>query len=86
MMSGVPPALVLGALICLGYAALLHLWLGRNLRDLFITLLMAAMGFGFGQVIGLFTAVPLFQVGQLHLLEASLGAWLLMGVARLIAP
>lgn len=84
--NSVSPALVLGALFCLGYAALLHLWMGRNLRDLLLGLLMAAMGFGFGQVLGLFLQTPILQLGQLHLLEASLGAWLLMGVARLIAP
>lgn len=86
MIVDVPPALVLGSLCCLGYAALLHLWLGRNGRDLWISLLMACMGFGFGQAIGLLTAAPLWQIGQLHLLEATLGAWLLMGVARLIGP
>jgi hypothetical protein len=86
MISGVPPALVIGTLFCIGYAALFHLWIGRNLRDLLLGLLMAAMGFSFGQVIGGFTQAPLFQIGQLHLLEASLGAWLLMGVARFIAP
>lgn len=86
MSADVPPALVLGSLFCVGYAAALHLWSGRNARDLFLGLLMASMGFGFGQVIGLLTAVPFLQIGQLHLLEATLGAWLLMGVARLIAP
>jgi hypothetical protein len=72
MNPDVPPAVVLGSLFCLGYAALLHLWLGRNGRDLWISLLM--------------TATPLWQIGQLHLLEATVGAWLLMGVARLIGP
>ncbi len=86
MISGVAPALVLGILVCIGYAALLHLWVGRHLRDLLISLLMSCIGFGFGQVVGLFTQSPLLEIGQLHLLEASLGAWLLMIVARLIAP
>lgn len=86
MIADVPPALLLGSLFCLGYAALLHLWLGRNGRDLSISLLMAFMGFGFGQAIGFLTAAPLWQIGQLHLLEASLGAWLLMAVARLVGP
>jgi hypothetical protein len=86
MMADVPPALLLGSLFCLGYAALLHLWIGRNGRDLLLGLLMATMGFGFGQAIGILTQMPLLQIGQLHLLEASMGAWLLMGVARLIAP
>lgn len=86
MMVNVPPALVLGSLCCLGYAALLHLWIGRNGRDLLLSLFMAGMGFSFGQAIGMLTAAPFLQIGQLHLVEATLGAWLLMGVARLIAP
>ena len=86
MSTSALPAFVLGCLCCVGYASLLHLWVGRHVRDLLLSLLMAGMGFGFGQVIGFFTEASLLQIGQLHLLEASLGAWLLMGVARLIAP
>jgi len=86
MMASALPAFVLGSLFCLGYAALLHLWVGRNLHDLLLSLLMAAIGFSFGQVIGLLIQTPLFQIGQLHLLEASVGAWLLMVVARLVTP
>ncbi|MEZ4733531.1 MAG: hypothetical protein R3E79_41070 [Caldilineaceae bacterium] len=86
MMDSALPALVLGCLFCLGYAALLHLWVGRNLHDLLLSLLMAVIGFGFGQVIGFLIQTSLFQIGQLHLLEASIGCWLLMVVARLVAP
>ncbi|MBX3011284.1 MAG: hypothetical protein KF832_07240 [Caldilineaceae bacterium] len=86
MIPEVPPALVLGTMLCLGYAALLHLWLGRNLRDLIMMLVMAAIGFGFGQVMGALTNLPILQIGQLHVVEASVGAWLLMAIARLIAP
>lgn len=86
MSAGVPPALLLGVLFCVGYAALVHLWVGRHLRDLLITLVMSCIGFGFGQVVGLFIQSPLLEMGQLHLLEASIGAWVLMLVARLIAP
>lgn len=86
MSTSALPALVLGCLLCIGYASLLHLLFGRHARDLLLSLLMAVMGFGFGQVIGFFTEAPLLQIGQLHLLEASVGAWVLMSVARLIAP
>ena len=86
MSTSALPALVLGCLFCIGYASLLHFWTGRHVRDLLITLFMAIMGFGFGQAIGFFTEVPLLRIGQLHLLEASLGAWVLMCVARMIAP
>jgi hypothetical protein len=86
MIGSVLPVFVLGSLLCIGYAALLHLWAGRTLRDLLISLLMASLGIGFGQVIGLFTQLPLLQMGQFHLAEATVGAWLLMIVARLVAP
>lgn len=86
MSTSALPAFVLGSLFCIGYAALLQLCAGRHGRDLWLSLFMGAMGFGFGQTIGLFTAAPFLQIGQLHLVEASLGAWLLMGVARLVTP
>lgn len=86
MSMSVLPLLVLGSLFGVGYAALLHLWVGRTLRDLLISLLMASLGISFGQVIGLFSQLPFLQMGQFHLAEASIGAWLLMLVARLVAP
>ena len=74
MIASVLPVLVLGILFCIGYAALLHLWVGRTLRDLLISLVMASLGVSFGQVIGHFTQLPFLQMGQLHLAEASIGA------------
>lgn len=75
MSSWLSPALLLGLLFSVGYAALYHLWSGRHWGDLALALPVALLGFGLGQFVGLFSQAPLLQIGQLHLLEASLGAW-----------
>jgi hypothetical protein len=77
-----PPALLLGFLLSLGYASLFHLWGGHTIRDLFVYVVMACLGFAIGQLIGLFIQAPLLRVGPLHLLEATLGAWAALVVAR----
>ena len=74
------PVFVLGTAICIGYAALAHVTTGRSLRDLIIYLVMSTLGFGFGQMIGRVTQSPLLLIGELHLFEASLAAWLLLSV------
>lgn len=78
------PALVLGLLLSIGYASLYHLCWGRGLTDLLVALPTAVLGFGAGQFLGLLTNTPLLQVGQLHLLEATLGAWCALWLVRLM--
>lgn len=72
--------LVLGICFWLAYVALTHLWRGRSFQDLTMMMVMGGIGFGFGQVIGSFTQAAFLCIGDLHLLEASLGAWLLLGI------
>lgn len=84
-MSGLlSPTLILGALLSIGYASLYHVWSGRNLRDLLVALLTAGLGFYVGQIIGALIAASLLQVGQLHVLEASICAWLALLVMYLL--
>ncbi|GIV80502.1 MAG: hypothetical protein KatS3mg050_4896 [Litorilinea sp.] len=78
----VPPSLLLAALIAVGYASLFHLWGGRSVRDLLLYVVAAGVGFALGQLLGLATQVSFFQIGQLHLVEASIGAWLALIGAR----
>lgn len=78
------PTLLLGTLFCLCYAAFTHFLGGRTFRDLFIYLLMGTIGFGFGQLIGNVSQSPFLQIGDLHLFEATLAAWMLLGVAYLL--
>jgi hypothetical protein len=78
----VPPALVLGVLLVVGYAALLHLWGGRSLQELFLYLASAAIGFAVGQLVGMLLQMPLPRIGQIHVVEASIFAWLALLGAR----
>ncbi len=84
MWSLIPPALLLSALLSVAYAALLHLWKGRSLRDLVVYQIAAAGGFALGQLVGLLLQMPLPRIGQVHVVEATLFAWLaLIGVREL---
>jgi hypothetical protein len=82
MSNWLSPALLLGILLSVGYASLFHLWRGRHWGDLFLALPIAAIGFSVGQLIGLAAQTSLVQVGQLHLIEASIGAWLALFAVR----
>jgi hypothetical protein len=68
------PAFALGLVFSVGYGALYHLWSGRNFSDLLIALSAAIIGFGGGQLLGFFTQTAWLQIGQLHLVEATLGS------------
>ena len=84
MLAFVPPALLLGILLSVAYASLLHLWKGRSLRDLLLYLMASAGGFAVGQLLGLLLQIPLPRMGQVHVVEASIFAWLaLIGVREL---
>lgn len=67
--------MVLGLLFSLGYASLLHVWGGRTLRDLLLYCIAAGLGFVMGQLFGNVWGNDPLQIGQLHMLSASLGAW-----------
>ena len=87
MMGFSQPVLILGLLLSAGYASLYHLWGGRTVRDLFLYLVVAGIGFFVGQAIGNITDIGLLQIGHLHLLEASLTAWMaLIGLQLLARP
>jgi uncharacterized membrane protein YfcA len=84
MLALVPPALLLGLLLSVAYASLLHLWKGRSLRDLLLYLLASACGFAVGQLLGLLLQMPLPRIGQVHVVEATVFAWVaLIGVREL---
>jgi hypothetical protein len=81
-MTILPPWLALSALITAAYAALFHLWGGRTLGDLPVYWLAAGVGFALGQSLGLFLQAPLPQLGEIHVIEASVLAWVAMVGAR----
>ena len=53
-----------------------------KVRDLLLYWLSACIGFGVGQAIGELTQVPVLQVGHLHVIEGTLGAFAALVVAR----
>ena len=81
MIALIPPGLLLGMLLSAGYACLFHMWGGHSLRDLILYLLAAVCGFAIGQLLGVIMQLPLPQIGQIPIVDASIVAWLaLIGV------
>ena len=78
------PGIVVSVLLIVGYASAFHLWGGRNLRDLGIFLIVALVGFGVGQVIGIFSDIGLLRIGPVQALEASIMAWVGLILAKLV--
>ena len=76
------PALLLSALIAGMYGALFHLWRGRTLRELPLYLIASSVGFVLGQLVGNLVGLDLFTVGPIHIIEASLGSWIMIFIAR----
>ena len=87
MLAIVPPALLLSLLLSVAFASILHLWKGRTTRDLLLYLVASAVGFAVGQLLGLLLQIPLPTIGQVHVIEASIFAWIaLIGVRELTVP
>jgi hypothetical protein len=76
------PTLLFGVLLSIGYAAIFHLWTGRTLRDLSLYLLASLIGFGVGQWAGQAAGLSLLRIGQLYILETTIGAFLALLIVR----
>jgi hypothetical protein len=84
MNTGLTPSFLLGALLCLGYASIFHLWRGRGVRDLLLAVPVAALGFGVGHLLSA-TTTSFLDIGQLQVVEGTIGAWLaLVGIGILL--
>ncbi len=82
---GSASGLVLGFLLASVYGAIFHLIYGGSLRRILLYLAAAWVGFIIGQLAGDFLNLEWFKVGRVHLLSASVGAWLLLLGARWLA-
>ncbi len=78
----IPPAWALGAVLASMYATLFHLWRGESLGDLPRFLIAGWIGFTVGQWGGRLADFAWLQIGELHVLSASLGAWLALVIVR----
>ena len=75
-MSGAASGLVLGFLLATAYGAGFHVILGGPARRILLYLGAAWIGFILGHFLGDLLNMELFKLGAVHLLSASLGAWI----------
>jgi hypothetical protein len=86
-MSLISPGLAISALIATAYGAIFHLWRGGGFGMLLRYLIAAWAGFALGQVMGWLGGWEFMMLGQVHVLEGTLGSVVLMLIAYwLIAP
>jgi hypothetical protein len=76
------PALVLSAILAAMYACAFHFWLGKSLQELILYLAASGLGFALGQIVGDRIGAEWLMVGQVHLLEATIGSIVLLLLAR----
>jgi len=76
------PALLLSALIASIYGALFHVWRGRSFRELPLYLIASGLGFALGQFAGNLIGLHIFVIGPIHVIEATLGSWAMLFIAR----
>jgi ABC-type uncharacterized transport system permease subunit len=76
------PGLIVSLVLASAYAAGVYLWRGRRLRDLLFFWLAAVVGFAAGQVVGQLLDLIPWTIGQVHVIEATLLAFLFLFMAR----
>jgi len=76
------PIFLLGSTLATAWAALFHLLLGKRWTDLILYWFIGLIGFAVGQAMADILGLRFFLLGQVHLLEATLGCWTAMLVAR----
>ena len=77
--------IVLAFLLATAYGAGFHLIMGGPARHVLLYVLAAWIGFVAGHFLGDFLKVDLLELGAVNLLSASVGAWLALLVAWLLA-
>ena len=77
-----PPSLILSTVLSLIWATLWFFWRGGGWRDWLIDVLVALLGFGIGQLLGLAIGLPVPAIGGVRVVEGTLGAWLALWIAQ----
>lgn len=76
------PVFLLGSTFATLWAAMFHLLIGRKWADLVLYWFIGLIGFGVGQAMADALGLRWLLVGQLHVVEGTLGCWIAMIVAR----
>ncbi len=74
------PMIFLGLILSTLYGALFHVWRGGNAGRLLLYLLLSWLGFWVGQVVASLLNLSFDTLGQLHILFATLGSLIFLGV------
>jgi len=82
MQTLLSPPLVLSLIIASAYAAFFNLWQGGSATDLLIYLVACWLGFAIGELVGDFLGLDILMVGQIHVLEGTVGSVLLLFLAK----
>jgi hypothetical protein len=78
------PSVVFSFILATLYGAAFHLVSGGDARRLALFLLAAWLGFALGHSLGEVVGMTLLDIGPLHMLTATIGAWLALVVARVL--
>jgi hypothetical protein len=78
------PSVVFSFILATLYGAAFHLVSGGDARRLALFLLAAWLGFALGHSLGEVVGMTLLDIGPLHMLTATIGAWLALVVARIL--
>ncbi len=81
-----PPYLLLSVLLGALNGTIFHLWRGKTFRDLIIYFLTGIIGFGVGQFLGGLLGFDFFQLGSVHIIEATLASWAGLFLIRWLKP
>ena len=79
------PALIFSVALASAYALLFHLWRGRSLPQLLFVWVAALAGFAVGHLLGDRWGFLPWTIGQVHIVEATIAAFLFMILARWLA-
>lgn len=82
MQPSVPPALVLATLLASAHAFLFHAVLVQPRRSPIPYWLAALIGFGLGQLVAELMGTDFLMLGDVHPLEGTAGAWLLLSAVN----
>lgn len=80
------PPLVLSLIIASAYAAIFNLWQRGSARDLLIYLLACWLGFAIGELAGDFLGLDILMIGEIHIMEGTVGSLVLLFLARWLKP
>jgi len=81
-MLAITPSLLLSGLLASVYALLFCFLWGDTLKQLVRLWLIALIGFGLGQAVAMGAGWRFFMVGDVHVMEGTVGAWMALVIAK----